>query len=74
MIVAGLNPQGEPDFYFCKVKCTFEEAQEREHYLLAEKKATEDGFEPHISMSEDDPGGIAIVDKFIWDSASEYTV
>ena len=74
MMVAAVNANGEPDFYFCKVRCTFEEYNNGEHYVLAERKAIDEGYEPHLSFDEDDPAGKAILDKFVWESASEYTV
>lgn len=74
MIVAALNSMGEPDFYFCKIRCTFEEYTNGEHYALAERKASDEGYEPKLSFDENDAAGHAILDKFNWDTASEYTV
>lgn len=75
MIVAGHNANGEPDFYFCKVRCTFEEYNEGEHYALATRKAEDEGYRrPFVSICEDDPAGKAMLPLFTWKDASEYTI
>lgn len=74
VMVAARNSNGDPDFFFCIVKSTFEEYNEGEHYVLAERMAIEQGYEPHLSFDENDPAGKAILDHFIWESASEYVV
>lgn len=74
VVVAALNSNGEPDFYFVKIRSTYEEYQDGEHYALAERKAIDEGYEPRISFDELDPAGKAILEHFVWDSASTYTV
>ncbi len=74
MIVACLNANGEPDFWFCIVRCTQEQYDNAEHYVLAENKSIQEGYEPRLSMDENDAAGKAILDKFVWESATEYTV
>jgi hypothetical protein len=74
MIVAALNSNGEPDFYFCIVKCTSTQRQEGAHYDLAERMARKEGYEPRLSFDESDPAGKAILPHFAWESASEFTV
>lgn len=74
IMVACLNGMGEPDFYFCKVRCTREEYENAEHYALAERKASDEGYEPRLSFDENDAAGKAIVDHFVWESANTFTV
>lgn len=74
VIVAVLNSNGEPDFYFCIVKCTLEEYNDAEHTVLAERMALKEGYEPRLSFDENDAAGKAIVDHFVWESASEFVV
>ena len=75
MIVAGTNANGEPDLYFLKIRCTFEEYNEGEHYLLAQRKAEEEGYErPFVVFDEHDSAGKAMLPLFTWETASEYTV
>lgn len=75
MMVACHNASGEPDIYFCKIRCTYEEYCEGEHYALAEWKAEDAGYEgPFVSICDDDSAGRAIVGHFAWETASEYTV
>lgn len=74
VIVAAINPHGDPDFYFCIIKCTLEEQEEGEHYVLAERMALKEGYEPRLSFDEDDAAGKAILDHFVWKSASEFVV
>ena len=75
MIVVCHNSNGEPDFYFCKVRCTFEEYNEGEHYALAHQKAQEKGYSgPFVTICEDDPSGKKLLNHFDWEYAPEYTV
>ena len=74
VIVAALNANGEPDFFFCIIRCTLEEYENAEHYVLAERRAIDEGYEPRLSFDENDAAGKAILDHFVWDSATEYTV
>lgn len=74
IIVAVVNSNGDPDFYFCIVKCTLEEYNEGEHYMLAERMAIKEGYEPCLAFDENDEAGKAILDRFVWESASEFVV
>lgn len=74
MIVAAINANGEPDFYFCKVRCNPEQYANGDHYEFAEKMAVEEGYEPRLAYDEYDLGGKAILDHFVWNTASEFTV
>lgn len=73
VIVAALNASGEPDLFFCKVRCTGEQYNNAEHYVLAERKAIDEGYEPRLAFDENDCAGKAILDKFNWNTASTYT-
>jgi hypothetical protein len=74
VIVAGYNASGDPDFFFCKVSCTQQQYNEGEHYDIANQAAEDEGYEPAIAFDENDTAGKAIMDKFVWESATEYTI
>lgn len=70
-MVAGMNANGEPDFYFVKVQGTNEQIAEGEHYERAEREAEAEGYEgPFVGFDENDSAGAAILDCFTWKSAS----
>jgi hypothetical protein len=72
MIVAAQGYDG-PDLFFCKVNCSKEDYENGLHYEEAEKAAAKAGYEkPMVAMDENDPAGQAILDKFVWDSATIY--
>lgn len=73
-MVAATNANGEPDFYFCIIRSTFEEQQNGDHYVLAERMSMKEGYAPRLSFDENDLAGKAILDHFVWESASEFTV
>ena len=75
MVACDYNSNGEPDIYFCKVRCRRIEYNMGDHYPLAERKAKDEGYEGRmVSFDEHDAAGRAIVDHFVWDSASTFTV
>lgn len=74
LIVAATNANGEPDFFFCKVRCTGEQYDNGEHYDKAKDAAEDEGYEAYLAIDENDPAGRAILDHFVWESASTYTV
>lgn len=75
MIVAGTNPNGEPDLFFCKVECSQKDYQEGNHYDAAKRLASDEDWEqPFVAFDEKDAGGKAMLDKFTWESASIVTV
>jgi len=76
MVVAGHNGMGDPDFYFCKVRCSRFEYNEGDHYALAERKAIENGFAsaPLVSFDEHDTAGRHLFPLFNWKSASTFSV
>lgn len=75
MVACSYGPSGEPDIYFCKVRCLRKEYNDGEHYLLAERKASDEGYGGKmVSFDEHDSAGQAILDHFVWESASTFTV
>ena len=73
MIVAGHNGNGEPDLYFCKVRCERRDYNDGEHYAIAERAAVRYGFLGHlISFDEHDSAGRNMLPLFVWESASVY--
>lgn len=73
-IVAGINSNGEPDFFFVKVGGTAEQIEEGQHYDTAKDEAAEQGYEPALVFDENDPAGKAILNSFVWESASTITI
>jgi hypothetical protein len=56
VIVAAINSNGSPDFYFCTVRCTKKDFNNGNHYALAKQKAKDNGYEPMLAYDETDPG------------------
>lgn len=73
MMVGSINSNGEPDFFFCRVMCSDLEYENGSHYTTACLLAAVEGYEPHFVFDENDPAGKAIVDKFVWETASVTT-
>lgn len=69
-MVAGVNGNGEADFYFVKVECTEDQYNLGEHYDAAEKRADAEDYEPKLVFDEFESAGKAILDHFVWESAS----
>ena len=74
VIVAAYNTNGEPDFFFVIVRCTQEEYDNGDHYVVAEEKAIREGYTPRISYDEFDTAGKALLPLFVWESASKVSV
>ena len=75
MVACEHNANGEPDFYFCKVRCRRCDYNLGLHYSLAEQKASDEGYGGRmVSFDEHDFGGRAMLDRFDWESASTFTV
>jgi len=70
MMAAVVNASGEPDFFFCKVKCNDDEIDNGEHYDAARALAEEEGYEVRLVYDQMDSGGQAIQHIFCWDSAT----
>lgn len=72
VIVAAINSNGESDFHFFKMS-GLEKFFETEEYLFhpaAKRFSENEGYEPYLVYDEDDQAGSAILDKFVWESAS----
>lgn len=69
-VVACTNASGEPDFYFCKVRCSPEELDIGHHYDLAEERATQEGYGGSMTVFDENDGPAWLFDHFVWDSAS----
>jgi hypothetical protein len=65
--VFGLNSNGEPDIFFCKIKCTEEQYNKGEHYDKAKEVAEENCYDPILACDENDPAG-KVVELFEWKS------
>lgn len=65
--VFGLNSNGEPDIYYCKVKCTDDQYDCGNHYVAAEDAARSSGYEPALVCDENDPAG-AVMQLVVWES------
>lgn len=75
MVACDYNGNGEPDFFFCKVRCLRDEYAVGDHYSLAERKAIDEGYGGKmVSFDEHDNAGRAILDHFVWETATTYTV
>ena len=71
-IVAAHNASGEPDLYFCRVRCTEQQFENGSHYECAESAARENGYGPTaVVFDEADSAGKALLALFAWDSAGE---
>lgn len=70
IVVAATNANGEPDFFFLKVKCTPNQYDNGDHYEAALDKAEEEDYEgPFVVFDENDSAGKAIMSHFAWQSA-----
>jgi hypothetical protein len=68
-VVAGLNSNGSPDFYFVRVRLTEEEYNEGAHYEAAKNDAEENGYEAYLAYDERDVAGAKLIDLFDWKTA-----
>jgi hypothetical protein len=74
VMVACTNSNGEPDFFFCKIRCTPEQYNNGQHYVCAEQAAIDEGYEPRMAFDENDTAGRAIVKHFRWSVVNEYSI
>lgn len=65
--VFGLNADGEPDIYYCKIKCTEDQYNCGDHYDAAKDAAEDAGYDALLAADENDPAG-AVMQLFVWDS------
>lgn len=70
VVVAAINAQGSPDFYFVRVNCDSDQIDEGKHYDAAMKSAENEGYEPKLAFDEFDDGFYALDEHFEWDTAS----
>lgn len=73
-MVAGHNASGEPDFFFVIIRLSEGAYEDGYHYERAVSEAEEEGYEPpFVAFDEFDDAGKAMLDKFVWKSASIIT-
>lgn len=62
---------GEPDLYFCKVRCSETEFENCDHYERAKQAARDEGYEGvMVPFDEHDKAGKAMLPLFQWETAS----
>ena len=79
VIFAGINPDGEPDLAFCKIKITEDYLDNASHDdydklipILDKLAAKELDFESKLTYFETDACFLVIEPLFIWETASEF--
>lgn len=73
MIVACTNASGEPDLFFFKLKTNDEYIESMLAVDRARQIAEDEGYEgPYVVYDETDRAGKAMLDKFVWESATVY--
>lgn len=70
LCVSAINANGEPDLYFCRVRCTDTQYDEGLHYEAAKDLATNNGYEPALAYDDTDSAGRALADLFQWETAT----
>lgn len=69
-VVACHNASGEPDLFFCKVKCTEDQYEVGDHYERAEDYAKEQGYSGPMVVFDENDGPNSLFDLFVWESAT----
>ena len=73
MIVACTNASGEPDLFFFKLKTNDNCIESMLTVDRARQIAKDEGYEgPYVVYDETDRAGKAMLDKFVWESATVY--
>lgn len=74
LVVACISPNGDSDFFFCKVICTQDQYDVGDHYYTAERAAYAQGYGgPMVCFDElDKPMRAGLKDLFVWESATMY--
>lgn len=72
--VAAINSNGEPDLFFVKVVCTEDDFENGRHYVAAYEAAEAAGYDGKVAYDERDNAGEAMLQNFVWESASVVTV
>jgi len=71
-IVAAHNANGEPDLYFCRVRCTEQQYEAGDHYDRAKRAALDEGYgSTAVVFDQYDSAGRAMSGLFAWESAGE---
>lgn len=70
MVVASVSPDGDPDFYFCKVKGTMDQFNFGMFEAHASHQASKEGYIPKLVYSECCRAGSSLVCLFNWETAS----
>jgi hypothetical protein len=65
--VFGINGNGEPDIFYCKIKCSKEQYDHGKHYMKAKELSEEHSYEPYLACDENDPAG-AVMQLCQWKS------
>ena len=66
MVVLCRNSDGAPEFHTCEVEVNQAQYDNGDHYTLAEKDATNNGFEAKLAFDEKDPAAKQIGEIFFW--------
>ncbi len=75
VFVACTNANGAPDFFFCIIKCSEDDFECGAHYDCAKDAAMKNGYTGEmVAFDEHDTAGHALMDKFIWESASIFEI
>lgn len=69
-VVATYNAAGEPDFYFCKVRCSDPEYNDGDHYGKAIAAALDDGYGEQFVVFDENDGPAWLFERFVWTSAT----
>ena len=72
--IAAMNLAGDPDFFFCIVKCSQEQYYNGEHYDRAKAEAKELSYEGEMVVFDENDGPKWLFEHFDWKSASIVTV
>ena len=69
-MVACHNTNGEPDFFFCKVKATQDDIEKGKHYAKAQEAAERDGYSNCSVVFDELDRCPWLFEHFVWESAS----
>ncbi len=72
--VAATNANGEPDLFFTQVACSKEQYENGDHYDTAKTAAENAGYEPYLAYDENDPPGSALMELFLWETATTVSI
>jgi hypothetical protein len=69
-VCAAINSNGEPDFFFFRIRCTEEQCDAGDHYVAAEAEVSKQGGESSLCFDERDSAFSAFrPNAFVWRSA-----